>query len=395
MRFQLKWMVYATVVITVLTQVEALERLLRPLMYVAWAGTGGLALVMRGFKTGLSRFIKWFGFIYVIWLLICMGLSFAGTNHLNGRYLDAMAIPLFVTFVADVTRPLFRKQDIITLCKLYVIVAAVYALYVQLNYFGSYSVWLNSRMYVFMEKNSAAQIWCSAVLVVLYMIRPQSRREKLIWYGLAGLLLLVAGFSQCRTALLGMCAVMCVHVLLYSRHRLRWTLAVLGVVALLMILPFTRQFINQVLLLEKYAGADLNKMSSGRLGNYARALQKFQESPFIGQGMYYVDCSYLMVLTECGILGFVLIQSIWGFRVAINVGAWRAPCRLPLMLTVFYFVESLLEGLPPFGPGVSSFFFWLICGYLCAGGRGKRPVRRNVRLVRTGMTDMNQGEEII
>ena len=31
-----------------------------------------------------------------------------------------------------------------------------------------------------------------------------------------------------------------------------------------------------------------------------------------------------------------------------------------MCLTMFYFIESALEGYPPFGPGVSSFMFWFL-----------------------------------
>ena len=31
-----------------------------------------------------------------------------------------------------------------------------------------------------------------------------------------------------------------------------------------------------------------------------------------------------------------------------------------MCLTMFYFIESVLEGYPPFGPGVSSFMFWFL-----------------------------------
>lgn len=376
-------MVSATVIITVLTQIEALEGVLRPVMYAAWAGTSASALILSKFRVKPSGFTLWFALAYVIWLLLCGVLSLMGFEHLNGRYLGAMIIPLLMTVTADMTRKLFDHDELIRLCKVYALAAAAYALYVQINYFASYTSWLSSHVYAFQDKNSAAQIWCSAVLCIVYMIRPRGLREKLLWYGLAAFMLLVVGFSQCRTALLALAIVLAAHVMLYSKHKLRWLIGVGVTAALLLAIPFTRRFISQMLLLEKYAGADLNTLSSGRIGKYIRALEYFVQSPFIGTGRYYVDCSYLMVLTEGGILGFLLIESIWGCRAAINLKSWRTQWRLPAMLTVFYFGESLLEGFPPFGPGVSAFFFWLMSGYLHTEKQKRQRITGARRLRRT------------
>lgn len=37
---------------------------------------------------------------------------------------------------------------------------------------------------------------------------------------------------------------------------------------------------------------------------------------------------------------------------------------------IFYLVESMLEGQPPFGPGVSSFMFWMLSEIKVGDGIG-------------------------
>ena len=116
-------------------------------------------------------------------------------------------------------------------------------------------------------------------------------------------------------------------------------------------------------MIDKYAGADINTLSSGRLGLYVQALDNFIESPILGVGRYYVDCSYIYILAESGIIGFLLIEFIWLKRIVLNLKHKYSPYARPYMLTsfvIFYFIESLLEGQPPFGPGVSSFMFWML-----------------------------------
>ena len=124
----------------------------------------------------------------------------------------------------------------------------------------------------------------------------------------------------------------------------------------------TRSFIDQALLLTKNAGADINTFSSGRLDGWDRALATFAKSPFFGCGRYYVDCSYISVLAEIGILGFVLVESVWITRAVSNfkAGSGLNSDAFLMCLTMFYFIESVLEGYPPFGPGVSSFMFWFL-----------------------------------
>ena len=34
------------------------------------------------------------------------------------------------------------------------------------------------------------------------------------------------------------------------------------------------------------------------------------------------------------------------------------------VLAIFYFVETILKGFPPIGPGTCSFLFWIVCGYI-------------------------------
>ena len=92
------------------------------------------------------------------------------------------------------------------------------------------------------------------------------------------------------------------------------------------------------------------------------------ESSLIGTGKYYVDSLYINVLTENGVIGALIIYIIWGLRISRNFVVNRQYNAVPyvrkdmiMCLTIFFFIESVLEGYPPFGPGVSSFMFWLLC----------------------------------
>ena len=187
-----------------------------------------------------------------------------------------------------------------------------------------------------------------------YVILPVAKR-KYLWYVSGGYLLVLCGLSQCRTAILGLACVVIYNILIYSKHKAKWIFLICFAICGLLVFSETRQFISQVFLINKYAGADLNTMSSGRLGLYAKAIDTFLASPFVGVGRYYVDCSYIYILAESGMIGFLLIEYVWIKRIISNLRQKYSLYARPHMLmsfVIFYFIESLLEGQPPFGPGV-------------------------------------------
>lgn len=354
----------AAVISSVLSQITALGNGFRIIMYLAWALLFFVQVYQNNFKLTLSRFSKVFFLAYMIWGAICLAASVFGTNHLSGNYLRIMAVPLVVTLIADLGCE-WNEECIVHVCKIYIICAVLFGIWVNLNYFTSYSDWISSQMYAYAQKNSAAQIWISAVLMCIFLIKKDNTVKKVFWGGCAAYLIIISAFSQCRTALLALGVVLFSYALACSKHRLR--LFICGALALFIAfrIPTVQDFFNQTFFITKYAGTDLNTMSSGRLDNWAQALSIFQEHPFIGIGKYYVDCSYILILAEGGIIGFALIEFSWLFRIWTVAKSRMLPERKMFLglLIIFYILESALEGFPPFGPGVSSFMFWFLCGY--------------------------------
>ena len=148
--------------------------------------------------------------------------------------------------------------------------------------------------------------------------------------------------------------------MLRTQKKAAWLSAIIVICIAVWFIPITREFLNQALLLSKYAGADFNTFSSGRVILWKRAADVFLESPVIGSGKHYVDCSYLLILAESGLVGFFIIETIW-INKAYSCFSFRGDsnCRgFLFFMTVFYIIESVFEGYPPFGPGASSFLFW-------------------------------------
>ena len=359
-----------SVVFSIFSQLGAVERFARPAMYAGWILVLIMGIAKNQGKIPVNRFTLRFVAAYVLFLGMCMVAGMVDSKHLSANYVRVLLVPLLVTFAGDMFANEGRTRWN-RIGRIYLICSVIFAIWVQRTYFPSYSSWLKTKIYLFTEKNSAAQIWVSAILVSIFLLDYRNALEKVLIYLACAYLLIMTGISQCRTAILGLAVSIAVVSVSRAKNKGKWIVLIAIVVVVAWMIPATHRFIEQALFLNKYDGADLNTFSSGRIVRYQIAFQKFLSSPFIGVGKYYVDCSYLLILAESGIVGLLLIEWIWLKKIIICFryrGDYRSRIFL-FMITVFYMVESILEGYPPFGPGVSSFMFWLLSAVLVNGQR--------------------------
>lgn len=355
---------YIAIIASVLSQMEVLSMIMRPAMYISWLTIFVYFLVCNGGKLRISSYTFQFLVIYGFYIIYCLVCSALGYNHLNGEYIRILAIPALMSVIGDCFGETITIREIYTICKVYIVMALCFALWVNIEYFPSYSNWLQQMTYTFSQKNSAAQIWCSAVLILIFIVKRDRKWKYVLSYLAIGYLIFISAISQCRTALLAIGIVGLSYLLIYSKRRLAWLFFLLIAIMWVWNTSFSREFIDQVFFINKFEGADLNTVSSGRLDLYKESIMTFFESPIIGVGRWYVDCSYLSILTESGIIGFLMIEYIWIKRLIINLKYKQFFNRFIIFITIFYIVESALEGFPPFGPGVSSFMFWLLSSML-------------------------------
>lgn len=363
MKFQLRdvRLVQICIAMSIFSQIEVVSFIFRPLMYVSWIITIGYYVIKYAHDFYLNKVTKVFFLSYVLLFILCIIASIVTEDHLNGNYIHIMAIPLLVTIVGGFFGQKCTEAELQIILKTYVFCTLMYAIWVHLTYYASYSDWLKQTMYAFLQKNSAAQIWSVGVLIAFFLIDYKSKMQKFIGYIITIYLVVISGISQCRTALLALGVVACMYILFKSKHKIRWMVIFIVLFVFMWNFSITRDFIDQALFLTKYADADLNTFSSGRLGHWQTAINVFWENPIWGKGRYYVDCSYLCVLAEVGSIGFVLVESVWLLRIYYNFNKSTSKGNDFLFcVTLFYLVESFLEGYPPFGPGVSSFMFWFL-----------------------------------
>lgn len=360
-------LIYCAIAITTLSQIETTARFLRPAMYSMWGLVIILGFVSRSRNVRLSPFTVRFISSFILFAAFCMITAYGKQN-----YLRVLGAPLLMTIVSDlyVDRDGRRSKNAI---KVYIFSALIYAIWVNLTYFRSYSSWLAQRSYVFQQKNSAGQIWCVAAILLLFFVDYVSKEQRIIGVLLAIYFFIISSICQCRTASFAIAITIVSYAISKAKHKFRWIVLIAVGVVVLWNIPFTRAFFDKALLITRYQGADLDTFSSGRIGYWKLALETFLQHPIIGVGQYYVDCSYLSILAETGIIGFLLIENIWFKKIqqCLSFREEKKETTLLFCLTIFYIVESVLEGYPPFGPGVSAFMFWFLSGLII----GKRCSR--------------------
>lgn len=348
--------------ISVISQVEPLMEVMRPIMFSVWIFILVSFGIFNFHNIKLSNFSLSFIFIYVGYLIYCFLKSFYDPIYYDSNFIMVLLPPLLITVIGDFYKPAASYDDVQKLMVVFIISALLYAVYVQITYFTSLYDWMGNRVYAFSSKNSAAQIWGCATILIFTLLKFKNKLIQLGFYFIAGYLVLLCMLSQCRTAILGMSLACAWFMIKNKKYRILLLLAAL-IVLLIILLNWDSFsiYFNKVMFLGAEDDLDANKLSSGRIGYYEDAIQQFSTNPLLGVGPYYVDDHYLCVLTDSGILGTILIESIWLKRIFLNF-KYEGKANISLFLTsitLFYCVESLFEAYPPFGPGVCALVFWL------------------------------------
>lgn len=353
-------------VLSVISQIGVVSSYVRPLMFIGWAILALLSIMHQHGLVKISKATKTFLIGYVLLFLYCLFMeTFSSSNYLGGTYFRTLLIPLTVVITAETNASDISEEEFVSILKWYVAAAFVYAIYVNVTFFPSLSSWLNQVRYIFDDKNSAAQIWSSAALLALYVSSDQRTNRGWVWKGATIYLLVVIALSQCRTAILGLAVGYLFYIIVYAEKKVIHLASVVTMTIIALSVPKIYSYVYKVFFISNQYALNVDVFSSGRLRIFQEALTIIKDHFLTGIGNYYVDCSYLMIICETGIIGFVIIEFIWMTRIRHNIGIKTEDHLLHVLsiITIFFIICSLLEGLPPFGPGVASFMFWFLSGY--------------------------------
>lgn len=229
---------------------------------------------------------------------------------------------------------------------------------------------ITTTQYAYGEKNSIAQILLCCGFIGLAFYSP---REKVLYWAsrlTAVVIFVVMVMTRSRATLLSGAYIVYYFVFKSDNKKLKWWTIGLSIIGLLYF--FFNENIYDVILNGIILGGrdanDLNSLSSNRLVAFMIALQQIPQHPWVGSGDYYVDCMPLNILTQYGICGLSIIFLFlyYMFHKLKRAKQEDYIATMTYILFFAFFINSLLEARPPFGPGVRSFTLWMMFGFSLA-----------------------------
>ena len=382
------FLMHFAIICTIISQIPEFQAGFRPLMFTFWFAAMVYA-ILGNRSVLINSYIKTFALAMIFILLHNIIGFFIYQEIAISNYFRVALIPLFIYFTMFQISGYIKPMQFNGLLINYCISSVFYALYLYVVYVPSLNDWLATKMYIYTSKNSAAQIFITAAILLLFFLRGKDLLSNTLRILGSIILLFLSILLQCRAVLVAFAGVVFYIFFIKSNNKQRlW--AIITLICLIVIILSSESlndFFSHAFFLDKYENADLNTISSGRLEQYEVALSDFAKSPLIGKISYYVDCMYISVYTALGIFGGTAILLPWFKRISKNFQLLRfakqnnSSARLEYLvcyLTVFYLITSIMEGYPPFGPGACSVVFWMICSYL--DSTYYKPSRKNKTL---------------
>lgn len=360
-------------ILGLLAQIETIKGIFRPVLYASWMAMIAIYIICSRHRLLIARqariLIVMVAIIY-IWRIILMALGQAtALPQLGTMLLIDVAAFLCGGWLVN------SGTDDSSMAKILIYYSAAvgfFSIYLFRTYFSSIAAWITTTFYQYSSKNSAAQLLVQAVVSLIFLFPAIYKKRipvfaQIFRFGVAGMLLIVIGLLRCRTAMLALAVGTVYNILRWGKkRRILYVIIILLLIMMVLIIEPIRQFVESALLLNKYGSdATLDQFSSGRLTNFKNTLEVWKTHPWIGVGKILIDCNPLALLTDSGVLGAIPYFVFWFSTVKTNLlREGSNPFNKAIQfLTIYYCVSSLLEGYPPFGPGVCVAPLWLLSGY--------------------------------
>lgn len=307
-----------------------------------------------------------FVFIFVFYCLCCevvTDVSYIGPDVYN------ICISIFVLSISYCYGMHVQsyKRSFNYLAFFFFAASLVYGISVYVKYLVGADMF--SIVYAYDDKNSAAQIFLSACIILYTLSIPSNFAQKLVVYSLIFILLYVMFILKSRATLLGFFFVLGYFTFAYENKKVRYVFFIAVTVVCIYVLsnPSFYKTLVEGIFFANRDSADLNSLSSGRVEQLDKCIDLFISSPIIGIGNKYFDCFPIIILTQYGIMGAIIVFIFLEKRINDCIRLLDNKNRIDLcafLLMVTYLLDSLFEAQPPFGPGVKCFPLWMIWGIM-------------------------------
>lgn len=347
---------------------SSLQGAFRITNYILWPTLS--ALIVMTCRTRITRFFKLFGAALALSFIISLVFFISSEDYTIPSIFTNFATSFLIYFCAS---NIVNRKNVEYILYIYIILSTIFSAYIILNSASIYE-FMNSDEYLYRAgKNSAGQI-IGGCMLCIFLNYFSIRRPIMIVSVVVNFFALA--YIQCRSAMVGL-----VVSLFYSFYKSKPKATITATLSGLALSPFTlfipsvQDKIYHTLQLDKHlAGGtlDLDGLSSGRLHLIKRALSDFIETPLMGCGSYYIDCFYINILANFGILTGAMLIAFTLYRFLMNFKKANALpsshdsfeiSHLCVAMTIFYAIVSLFEALPPYGPGCAVIMFWIVTAF--------------------------------
>ncbi len=336
---------------------------------------GLLAIVSMKTKLYLNQSMQtmlaaFFMFIMVSFVSFIAGNEAVFQNHFFFTIIIAIVILMVGLFLGNS----FTKEDIKRLCKCYMYITVIMAVFLFLFYLRGTDIYSIQYMYR-SGKNEIAVLLMCALAIVFTVYDPKNTIQYAFQFFSIAILIVDIFLLKCRSVMLAIVP-MFLFVLIskkYLNKKFRIifiSLIAVGAIFLLLNKEYLDIIINQFIFANRDS-TSVDDLSSGRLDQIKEGLKVFNENWLIGVGdRKTLDCMYVSILANYGILCFPIVimaiyPVIWAFKNLFSKKSNRdsiAVCFLFIALGMF--IVSFLEELAPFGSGVRCYILWLLFGML-------------------------------
>ena len=341
-----------------------------------WVLLFPISLLKNGFKMFDRKIVNlWIIFgAFNIFIFVCQIMN-VGIDYYE---FGGDAYNIFISFlILTVSYGLALNVDI----KKYIPIIAfsivlfsfILSYYIYVDYIAKSNI--TDIEYAYSAKNSSGQILLGGALIGAILWMPKKNWLKLPYMAMILFLILIVFMLKSRATLAGFAFVVFSLILKSKKKSLRIAL-VLSVAVLILVIALNQTAYDVIVNSIIYGGRkgdDMDSVSSGRLTFIHYALMKIDDSPIIGNGVYYVDCMPINIIVQYGFLGGVFIASmlLMLYRRVKKMSVNGEFGLIVYLLFMVYMINSLFEAYTPFGPGMKCFELWAFFGIALAEQKRK------------------------
>lgn len=325
-----------------------------------------ILLSINRFK--ISRHLFKLLLLTIIFIILILTLSIVyNKNYFSSSMIYSLAISLFIIIIGSLISPFFNRDTFQEIVISYVLSSLIVSIVVFIKYFG-FGFSLNTRIYAYSSKNSLSQILFTSVIIFYCYFKPKNNFQNIIKILIIIFQIFMLVILRSRATILGLVIVSFFIIFSKSMNKKKKIIVIIGGILLLILLFISDNFNDIVLNNIIFAGRDINdldNLSSGRISIIREFPILIKNNWLTGIGPFYFECFPLSAILQFGLFagGILIYISLLPLITSIKRKSndlWE----ILYFLSIGYFINSLFEGLAPFGPGIKCYFLWLLFGIL-------------------------------